>query len=500
MIIKKSGEAEIQHANTGKIYFIDSDEIDFEVTASDERQMGVETIYSATIEHPELGELIWTLAEYPVGAENFHETDVGPHKLLQDIDYSLEHEPEEEEEESTEKTSRIEALIEWFHSNYEDPANRLPYESGEGGYQWIYGGPYDAREELEGQFPNEDEDIIDAAVEEIEADGLLEWAPVSRPEDYDDDERPYDDDHQEEAAPPTKLREAVSELESLIGQLPVSDPSFVLGQDNLLHMAFDTTQAGQVNSELLSELRLLATELANALAGTNAYTALKEALVRYRDSLLIDPPSVSLIYARGINFENAAHATYAEIDSKELPDLPLASRQKLKSVLDIHAAFIMAHEDGRALVNGASSYRQKPEKAQKSHEAINRIASAIEKNPRIFGDDVRVHVSVAIQDIDKGKYPERSNQVATTATANVYSGLLKGVGFLAVTIAGQAILGSTPGLAGVSALTEVINSGYHFLSEHLAGFKEIVAVTGGDWHLYERILEVIGRIKNYIGL
>lgn len=107
MIIKKSGAAEIQHANTGKIYFIDSDEIDFEVTASDERQMGVETIYSATIEHPELGELIWTLAEYPVGAENFHETDVGPHKLLQDIDYSLEHEPEEEEEESTEKTSRI---------------------------------------------------------------------------------------------------------------------------------------------------------------------------------------------------------------------------------------------------------------------------------------------------------------------------------------------------------------------------------------------------------
>lgn len=498
MIIKKSGEAEIQHANTGKIYFIDSDEIDFEVTASNERQMGVETIYSATIEHPELGELIWTLAEYPVGAESVHETNVGRHKMLQDIDYSLEHEPEEEE--SAERTDRIDTLVEWFHSNYEDPVNGLPYISSEGGYQWIYGGPYDAREELEGQFPNEDEDIIDAAVEEIEADGLLEWAPVSRPEDYDDDERPYDDDHHEEAAPPTELREAVPELESLIEQLPVSDPSFALGQDNLLHMVFKTTQTAQINSELLRELRALATELANALAGTNAHTVLEEALVRYRDSLLIDPPSVSLIYARGINFENAAHATYAEIDSGELPDLPLASRQKLKSVLDIHAAFIMAHEDGRALVNGASSYRQKPEQAQKSLEAVNRIASAIEENPRIFGGDVRVHVSVAIQDIDKGEHPERSNQVATTATASVYSGLLKGVGFTVATIAGQAILGSTPGLVVTGALTEVINSGYNFLLQHLADFKEIMAVTGGDWYLYNRILEIIGRIKNYIVL
>lgn len=498
MIIRKSGQAKVQHVNTGKVYFIDSDEIDFEVTASDERQMGVETIYSATIEHPELGELSWTLAEYPVGAENFHETNVGLHKLLQDIDYSLEHEPEEEE--STERTDRIEALVEWFHSNYEDPANRLPYETREGGYQWIYGGPYDAREELQGQFPGEDDDIINAAVEEIEADGLLEWAPVSRPEDYENDERPYDDDHHEEVEPSTDLREAVTELENLIGQLPVSDPSFSLGQDNLLHMAFKTTQAAQINSELLNELRALATELASALAGTNAYTVLEEALVRYRDGLLIDPPSVSLIYARGVNFENAAHATYAEIDAGELPDLPLASKQKLKSVLDIHAAFIMAHEDGRALVNGASAYRQNTEQTQKSLEAVNRIASAIEKNPRIFGEDVRVHVSVAIQDIDKGKHPERSNQVATTATANVYSGLLNGVGFLAVTIAGQAILGSIPGLAGVSTLTEVINSGYHFLLEHLTGFKEIVAVTGGDWHLYKRILEVIGRIKSHIGL
>ena len=493
MIIRKSGEAEIQHAHTGKVYFIDSDEIDFEVTASDERQMGAEIIYSATIEHPELGELTWTLAEYPLGAENFHETNVGPHKLLQDIEYSLEHEPEEEEEESTDKADRIKTLVEWFHCNYEDPVNRLPYNSREGGYLWIYGGPYDAREELEEQFPNEDEDIIEAAVEEIEADGLLEWAPVSRPEDY-DDVRSFEDGHYEAAKPPTEIREAVSELENLIEQLPVSAPSFALGQDNLLHITFNHEQTAQINSELLNELRFLAAELADALQGTNAYIVLKEALVRYRDSLLIDPTSVSLIYARGVNFENAAYATYAEIKAGELPDLPLASRQKLTSVLDIHAAFIMAHEDGRSLVNGASAYRQNPKQAQKSLEAVKRIADAIEKSPGIFGNDVKVHVSVAIQDIDKGEHPERSNQVAATAIASVYSGLLNGIGFVAATLVGGAILGSIPGLSATGALTEVINLGHHFLLEHLTSFKEITAVTGGNWHLHKRILEIIGWI------
>jgi len=36
----------------------------------------------------------------------------------------------------------------WFISNYENPAERTPYESKEGGYIYIWGGPYDAGEVL----------------------------------------------------------------------------------------------------------------------------------------------------------------------------------------------------------------------------------------------------------------------------------------------------------------------------------------------------------------
>jgi hypothetical protein len=57
-------------------------------------------------------------------------------------------------------------MVQWFHENYEDPAVRLPYESREGGYQWIWGGPYDAREQIGDQFSDiADEDAIEAAVE-----------------------------------------------------------------------------------------------------------------------------------------------------------------------------------------------------------------------------------------------------------------------------------------------------------------------------------------------
>lgn len=50
------------------------------------------------------------------------------------------------------KDVQIEVMRDWFYDNYEDPANSCPYESREGGYQFIYGGPYDANEELQTMF------------------------------------------------------------------------------------------------------------------------------------------------------------------------------------------------------------------------------------------------------------------------------------------------------------------------------------------------------------
>jgi hypothetical protein len=70
----------------------------------------------------------------------------------------------------------VDAVVDWFFTNFEDPAESTPYETAEGGYQFIWGGPCDAREEIDAAFVSIDEKVVDAAVERIEADGW-EWAP-----------------------------------------------------------------------------------------------------------------------------------------------------------------------------------------------------------------------------------------------------------------------------------------------------------------------------------
>lgn len=45
-----------------------------------------------------------------------------------------------------------EVLKAWFHRNFEDPAESTPHNSAEGGYQYVWGGPYDSDEELRSEF------------------------------------------------------------------------------------------------------------------------------------------------------------------------------------------------------------------------------------------------------------------------------------------------------------------------------------------------------------
>jgi hypothetical protein len=98
--IYSRGVARIRHATTGEIFEIPAEDLDWAEFASDERQMGLEIGYSATIEHPALGLLTWELWEYPIGAENMKETDVNGHELLENISFGLQNLPDDEEPEA----------------------------------------------------------------------------------------------------------------------------------------------------------------------------------------------------------------------------------------------------------------------------------------------------------------------------------------------------------------------------------------------------------------
>jgi len=78
-------------------------------------------------------------------------------------------------------------MRDWFHDNYEDPAENCPYESAEGGYQYIWGGPHEALEVLSEEF----EDLVNFQTIEELADELncdcWEWSSKPSYDDYDHD-------------------------------------------------------------------------------------------------------------------------------------------------------------------------------------------------------------------------------------------------------------------------------------------------------------------------
>ncbi len=82
---------------------------------------------------------------------------------------------------------QIEMIRHWFDDRYTWP-NELPYDSGEGGYQWIWGGPYDAKDALENEFGGiASDDAIKALVSELE-DISYEWSGKPSDDDYDHDQ------------------------------------------------------------------------------------------------------------------------------------------------------------------------------------------------------------------------------------------------------------------------------------------------------------------------
>ena len=87
---------------------------------------------------------------------------------------------------SVESEEQLEIMREWFYERYEDPVNRTPYQSSEGGYIYIWGGPYSAQDVLHNRFVSiVPDDVINELVDEVEG-VCWEWAPTPNPSYYDD--------------------------------------------------------------------------------------------------------------------------------------------------------------------------------------------------------------------------------------------------------------------------------------------------------------------------
>lgn len=87
-------------------------------------------------------------------------------------------------EDMTEDEQR-ETMRAWFLENYEDPAHRTPYESKEGGYIYIWGGPYDAHEELSIFYDYVPDKVIEELAHDLSMD-CPDWTSAEKPSDYED--------------------------------------------------------------------------------------------------------------------------------------------------------------------------------------------------------------------------------------------------------------------------------------------------------------------------
>ena len=101
-----------------------------------------------------------------------------------------EFEPDDDWLKKTSSQRKLIAMRAWFRTRYWDPANDTPYNSKEGGYLYVEGGPYSPREDLGARFDGlVPEHLINQVIDELESEVGDEWAPIHSQydEDYDVD-------------------------------------------------------------------------------------------------------------------------------------------------------------------------------------------------------------------------------------------------------------------------------------------------------------------------
>jgi hypothetical protein len=64
----------------------------------------------------------------------------------------------------------VDAMVQWLFNNFEDPVERTPRDDGE--WLFIWGGPYEAEDELRTAFPSATDDAVKEAIDRITEAGL----------------------------------------------------------------------------------------------------------------------------------------------------------------------------------------------------------------------------------------------------------------------------------------------------------------------------------------
>lgn len=85
------------------------------------------------------------------------------------------------------REDQVIAVREWFTDRFCNPVDELPYNSKEGGYLYIHGGPYSPQDEIPHRFENiVPNDVLEEVITELEFEVGSEWSPRIRKNGPDD--------------------------------------------------------------------------------------------------------------------------------------------------------------------------------------------------------------------------------------------------------------------------------------------------------------------------
>ncbi len=330
---------------------------------------------------------------------------------------------------------------------------------------------------------------------------LLRLADDARQKIRDKMEEGHDNEKKEEPSYSRDLKVIKKKLDSLIANSPTSRiaPTFDFGDDGLLHIISPPDLQDVANDkDLLEELKSTTDDLKQMLDGTNEYPSLLEAVVQYENALLGEQISISSLYARGVRLENAIKATRKDIGSGEAPSFSGDMEGNINSLIDLHGAYIMRQEEGKALVEAASTYHQSPQQTEKIRIAAKQFNNFVAGDTNLLGKDVKKQIDDVTQDIGNGPHPERSNQVAITTFLNLTFGILRGiVNNPAIGVmAGAALVESAPGASLVTLGTEAINVAPFLLSNAIPLLKVIATPVASDASWVASLSDLIDRIRN----
>lgn len=77
------------------------------------------------------------------------------------------------------RETQIEAMRGWFLKRYEDPANETPWDGEDKAYIFVWGGPYDPSDVIQGRFGDIVEfDVMWELIQDLHRDVGEEWAPI----------------------------------------------------------------------------------------------------------------------------------------------------------------------------------------------------------------------------------------------------------------------------------------------------------------------------------